>query len=252
MARKPKKQQFVPVHRPVATDPKTTLHDRQSPTMWWLLPATGVTLILISGVIQGIQTNRWTESTEVLEAAARLANVPQTIGKWESTELTIPDEQLKQAGAAGYVARVYKNRTTRQEVHVMLLCGNHGPISLHPPTVCFTSAGWVIKDNKRTEVTKAESDTVLGEFQEAVFHHESPTQTVKMKTLWAWNSDGRWRAPDNPRFAFGGSPYLYKIYLSTVLPRSEKRPAANQRDAAENSCIDFAQEFLPLLQKIRI
>lgn len=222
---------------------------RREPTKVWLAPASAVILILIGGVIFGLQTNRWTFAEDVQQAAALLEDVPKTLGDWESKDITIPERQLKIAGAVGYVYREYRNRTDGRRVYVMLLCGSHGPISLHPPTVCFTGAGWKPKGMKRSTVKTRQGDE-LGRFQVGTFLRVRPTAAQQMITYWAWNANGQWDCPERPRFAYAGSPHLYKLYVSTIASVSN----ADDKLAEQQSevCADFMRRLLPALKKVGI
>lgn len=212
----------------------------------WLRPALAVALILVSGVIYGLQTNRWSASEDVQKAAAKLKDVPATLGDWESTDSEIPERQLKIAGAAGYVSRVYRNRIDGRQVHVMMLCGPHGPISLHPPTVCFTGAGWKTQNLKKQAVEYG-TEKSSGQFQVGRFQRQSSSGKTQMTTFWAWNSDGAWQCPDRPRFAFAGVPHLYKLYVSVIGPATEEADTKQTETS-----VAFLRLLLPALQKAGI
>lgn len=232
---------MIPVDRRVEQQPA-----RPAGRSTWAPYAVCIALVVVSGVVYGLQTDRWTADTRLQDAAARLKQVPRTIGLWESREVEIPEQQLQIAGAVGHVARVYR-RPDGTQVQVMLLCGDHGPISLHPPTVCFTSSGWALKGELQRQDAKSETGERLGRFQVGEFRKRTPTGNQRMRTWWAWNADGRWDAPDNPRMTYAGSGHLYKLYVTTLLP-GEPAGEAKTAKAESDACQRFLREFLPALK----
>lgn len=214
----------------------------------WLAPATAVILVLAGGVAYGILTHRWTRNDDVAEAAAKLPQLPKTIGDWTSEDHKIEQRILDQAGAAGYLSRTY--HLGGHQVSVMILCGSPGPISLHPPTVCFTSAGWELNNQRRTTVSVEKNE--LGTFQAGNFQKPTTTGPLEMTTYWAWNHDGKWQAPDRPRYAFADAPHLYKIYVSVIHPRRSTEAEEVKNDAGKDTVEDFLKELIPALRKIGI
>lgn len=215
----------------------------------WLAPASATVLILTSGVIYGLQTNRWSTAPDIQAAAGLLDDVPAKIGDWEGRDIPISERQLKIAGADGYVYREYLNRINGRKVHLMLLCGAPGPISLHPPQVCFASAGWdpqVVKTGK----VQSQQGNDLGQFQIGTFTRKGTTVSQQMLTYWAWNASREWECPERPRFKFAGSPHLFKIYVSTSSPVSNVDNELDKQQA--EACEDFMRLLLPALKKAGI
>jgi hypothetical protein len=210
-----------------------------------------VTLVLLvsAGVVHGVWTNRWGLPPDIEAAAARLQEVPATIGEWTSTEVPIDERQLILAEAVGHLSRRYSRPvgTATEVVNVMVLCGPTGPMSVHPPTVCFTSAGLEqTYPERRMEVLpkdKSQPDT----FFETVFVRSAAASPLTMQTLWSWSPGDRWHAAGNPRFAFARAPFLYKLYVTreTVNRAAEQTPSAEPSDPS----IKFLEVFLPELNK---
>ena len=210
-----------------------------------------VTLVLLvsAGVVHGVWTNRWGLPPDIEAAAARLQDVPATIGEWTSTEVPIDERQLILAEAVGHLSRRYvrpAGNNTTETVHVMVLCGPTGPMSVHPPTVCFTSAGLVqTYPERRAQVLpkdKSQPDT----FFETVFVRSAAASPLTMQTLWSWSPGDRWHAAGNPRIAFARAPFLYKIYVTReIVNRAAEESSSDEPDPS----IKFLEVFLPELNK---
>ncbi|HEX6984498.1 MAG TPA: hypothetical protein VF170_03940 [Planctomycetaceae bacterium] len=205
-----------------------------------LIPVVGLGLLAASGVLHGVQTGRWRDPEVLSRAAKRLDRMPHEFGDWVAQRQSISGQQLKAAEAAGGIAASYRSRNAESPgtVQVMLLCGPAGPIALHPPTVCFQGTGYrQCSDVKRVDVKDA-SGRDAGTFFATEFERTADGIPERIRTWWAWTADGRWAAPENPRFLFAGEPVLFKLYLTEqVDPGSD-----------DSAIPKFAGEFLPRLR----
>lgn len=203
----------------------------------WLIIA--FALIIGGGVVQGIQSERWGTSKSVIEAAERLQAIPTTFSDWQSEEVEMSERELEIAEAVGNFSRRYKNEATGESVSVMILCGKPGPISVHPPTVCFIGAGWgLVGTPEQTGFSFSDAT-----FWQGKFTRRTQGRQVNMNTIWAWNSDGRWLARENPRIETAGNPFLYKMYISTV----DLQLNDGTRSETTQS---FCEEFLPIVDQV--
>src|SRR6266567_3229759 len=101
-----------------------------------LLSAAGV--VLLSGVVHGLWTQRWYHSGEVAAAAARLDDIPERVGPWTAVAGDpIPERELKAAGAEGCWQRTFTSGVTGHKVTVVLLVGRTGKMSVHRPENCY-------------------------------------------------------------------------------------------------------------------
>lgn len=206
--------------------------------------AIGLCLVLATGVVHGLQTGRW-RMDDRLEAAAKrldIDNIPQRFGDWSSSEGEISARELAGAGAVGHLSRTYTNRANGQMVSVMILCGRHGPISVHPPTVCFTGSGWTANESPRQHDVQDNRPGTTDRFWTVDFVKMKLGVTQRLRTYWAWSDGSRWEAPEHPRLRYAGEPFLYKLYL-TVLHADD----SNEHDAAAKTIEDFMEDFLPIL-----
>ncbi|MGC1273672.1 MAG: hypothetical protein WBC44_08205 [Planctomycetaceae bacterium] len=203
-----------------------------------LIPLTGVILMVASGILHGVQTGRWRDPEILSRAAERLEDVPRRFGSWNSHPLELSERQLEVAEAAGGVAARYETfdaRTGSRAVEVMFLCGPFGPIAVHPPTVCFQGVGYrQLGEEKRVEVEDAAGKS-LGTFWSTDFERTVDGVPQRIRTWWGWSDGGEWTAPQNPRFAFAGTPVLYKVYFTEDVSSTE----------TPSVIPSFAQQFLP-------
>jgi hypothetical protein len=207
-----------------------------------LLPALiALAILLTAGVVDGVYTGRWARSETIEEAAARLQTMPLVVGDWEATENPLDEATVARAGFAGYLSRRYKNRQTGQEVSVLLACGRPGPISVHPPEVCFGGTGYRIQGEKKTEAVACGPGPTQARFFTAQFAKASAAVPDRLRLYWSYTAAGEWEAASAPRLTFGWQPVLYKLYVGQRLA-----PTGNEPDTA---CVGFIKEFVPQVQQ---
>lgn len=219
--------------------PRITLEKQSFPYMARTSPLlAALPLVILYGLWEGQWTNRWNQSDELERAAARLKNVPMTIGDWQGKDSELDLEALEVAEVAGYVVRTYINRTTGQSVQVLLICGPPGPTAVHTPDVCYRGAGF---DMKGQQARHQETIDTLGapvELWTAEFRKSHSPFPEQLRIYWAWSTSGEWEAPTYPRWHFAGDAALYKFYLI--------RPLLHGEGAAKDEvCTEFLKEFLP-------
>jgi|YNPMSStandDraft_1061717.scaffolds.fasta_scaffold00682_9 hypothetical protein len=207
----------------------------------WVLPiAVGAVLILLTSIVQGVLTDRWSSSSsEQLEAfAAALQKVPIRIGDWEVQEVTEMDPREREAaGAVGDLSRTYRNPHTQEVVSVYMICGPSRAVAVHTPDACYVSSGFRIED--KIQPYEIPFGNTKGEFRTATFLKEDPTGSQLLRVFWAWNATGQWEAPEWPRMKYGGRTPLNKVYF---IARS-----APGEPVADSPALAFAKEFLPVV-----
>jgi hypothetical protein len=90
-----------------------------------------------SGTAHRLWTGAWAVSGEPAASAARLADVPRTVGDWDGEAVEVDARQLAQAEAAGHLSRRY--------VHP--LCGIHArppPRTRQGPLPCPVTASVIV------------------------------------------------------------------------------------------------------------
>ncbi len=199
--------------------------------------------VLVPGIGHGLWIGRWTNSAEPKASADKLAQIPTSISDWEGEELPVDAKQLERVKLAGHLSRRYTHRVSGQQVSIFIACDRPGPVSVHAPDVCYTSAGFrILGDETRTAVEVA-SAGITGEFFVANFGKPSASNPEFLRIYWAWNGHGEWRAPALPRLTFGGCAALYKLYVIGSYASN------SQAKEAEETCTRFMQALLPELNK---
>ncbi len=200
-----------------------------------------VVLMLGSGYVQGLWSERWGTFPELAIFSEQLAAVPKEIGEWKGTDAEATDEKiLKIAGATGELVRTYTNGNGDQ-VLISIICGRLRDITYHTPDRCYPAAGFDMQNEPMREVVTL-PDGSEAVFFAANFTKSEPTGTHTERGFWSWTGDGQWTAPDNTKFAFASQQRaLYKLYVFAVLPREEKPAGAREYYK------DFMQVFLPAL-----
>ena len=204
----------------------------------------GLGLVIGSACVHGVMTDRWGPPPDLSAAAAKLDQLPTAVGDWQSQPIEMSETQRQIAEVAGHFSRAYRNPKTQTEIHVFVLCGPHGPMAVHPPTICFPGAG--LRQAAPEKKHTVDAGKWKGEFWRTTFNRRSPDGVRwEWDTYWAWSTDGTCVASDNPRLQYAGSPHLYKIYVTHV------RRTAEGSDAQEDSrtaCDEFLKRFLPAFQ----
>jgi hypothetical protein len=184
------------------------------------------------GIAEGLCTNRLVSNETLTEASGRLAGVPLTLGEWEGQPTEFDPRQAAQAEVSGSLSRRYVHRPTGAVVSVLLVWGRSGPISVHPPDVCYTSVGFQLT------APAARHAVEPGEFWVGKFLKSNAATPERLRIYWAWSAAGDWTAPDNPRMTFAGAPVLYKLYVI--------RPVISLDEPLETDpAADFLRAFLP-------
>ncbi len=198
-----------------------------------LLAASGADAVLNRGL---------NDPAAVKTAAARLSRIPEQIGLWTSTPEEIDEREKRLAGIGGSLRRTYRHAENGYVVSMTVLCGAAGPMSVHPPTACFEGVGYELSSGP-TVVTFKDADA--GDVSDsavnrAAFRLPDATSSDIVRVFWGWSDNGIWKAPENPRLAFRGQPYLFKLY---VVDRSlNKADDVKQAEA-------FLEQALPVIRR---
>jgi Protein of unknown function (DUF3485) len=205
-----------------------------------ILTVSAALLLVASGAVHGIWTERWTSDPEDLRIAAeRLLEVPASLGKWDGKNVDMPADP--KSGLAGVVARRFVHRENGKVITVYLACGRPGPTCIHTPDACYQAAGYNEAESPRRKSVPGDGKTP-SEFWSARYVRTQADGQANLRLFWSWHTAEGWKVADNPRIAFAGESVLHKLYVI--------REMANPNDPAEAEvCAEFMRELLPVLEQ---
>ncbi|MGO9112642.1 MAG: exosortase-associated EpsI family protein [Thermoguttaceae bacterium] len=215
--------------------------------VWFVLSlAVVMALTLASGVIEGRIRNRWGPSETMLAAAEKLEKVPRQFGgpqndRWQlQSSETMDQDTVEMLECTGYILRTYGNPRTGEMVSTFVVVGPAGPIAVHTPEICFPSQNYKSRDT-RQQVAIPDDQGQEDRFWALSFKSKNIQEDL-IRVYYAWSTGNRWSAADDARFAFVGSPYLYKIQLSSTLP-------AGADPKTDDTCKKFLKDFVPVVRQ---
>src|SRR2546422_188923 len=148
---------------------------------------TAFALVITSGVVHGLWTDRWRPSTALEDALARVDQVPLKLGGWHGQAQETDAQAFERAGAQRYWSRQYT--WSDKKVSVILMCGRAGRMAVHTPEVCYRGAGYeVLAAPLHYPVTFG---TNQAQFWTARFGKGLATD---LQLYWAWNDGHGWAA----------------------------------------------------------
>jgi len=195
-----------------------------------------VAMTVMSGMVQGELRNRWGRSEDMLALAAKLDEMPKTLGNWKmksADKLSLSVMDMLQC--TGYVARCYAHAKTGETVNVMVILGPAGPTAVHTPEICFSSRDYQQTEDRQVVVLKDATDNAH-RFWSLAFKANYPRDNT-LRVMYAWTDGSFWQAPEDARFAFAGKPYLYKIQIQTDSPSIGS-------SFASNACSRFLDDLI--------
>lgn len=197
-------------------------------------------------VVEGIMSERWGDNRLGAYCVTLLDDFPKEIGTWTGIDSEVDAMTQEVAGARGYVSRSYRDSESNKAVGVWLIVGHSRDTADHVPTTCYTGNGFRY-GNSKAKYTLTLKDGSQVHFFTALFEKDGPLGVLKERVYWTWfkpNANSgepvEWIAPDNLRLEVGAAPALYKLYLTTG-------GAAAEADLDKSDCLDFAQDFFPVV-----
>ena len=202
-----------------------------------------IPIVIFSGIVHGLQTNRWSKPPDIRAAVARLDRVAKTIGDWEGQPQPLDPRDLDKAGIEGALSRRYRNRKNGSTVSVLLVCGRPGPIAVHTPEVCYSGAGFEQLAASVKHSVPRDDTSRPSRFWVANFQRRGPAFSDYLRIFWSWSGSGSWNASESPRRDYASLPLLYKLYLV----REVSAPAEPLADDPGNA---FCQQLLPEIDRV--
>ncbi len=198
--------------------------------------AVGITLT--AAILHGRWTNRWGVPNEMPVAADVVKTLPHDFGPWhlkETKELEPAVRGILQC--ENYSQGYYVNHETGEQVMLTLLLGPPGPMSVHTPEICYSSADYTpLADRQRVNIQPGIAEDAAWMVQ---FHSGHELQGGITRVYYAWNDGSHWSALDEPRITFGGRPFLFKVQILTQLPEAGAT-------VVEDSARTMLRDFIPI------
>jgi hypothetical protein len=202
-----------------------------------IISACGV--LIASGVVHGVWTDRWSDQGDLVTTADRLEHLPATIGDWHGTAVEM--EKDPNSTLAGMIARRYVHAKTGKAVTILLACGRPGPVCIHTPEVCYAGSGFEVEKPKRF-VLPSTTAQAPPEFWTARFVRERTGGRTHLRIFWSWHGSEEWKIADNPRLSFAGEKVLHKLYVIREMVQPDE-------PLEGDACVEFMQDLLPTLQR---
>ena len=203
-----------------------------------LIIASACVVLIGSGVVHGLWTDRWSEQADLADAAERLEQLPNTIGVWHGSAVEV--EKDASSGLAGMVARRYIHADSGKSVTILLACGRSGAVCTHTPEVCYAGSGYEVEKPKRFALPSQAAQ--VPEFWTARFVKEREAGKSHLRIFWSWYSAESWQIAEHPRVRFAGEKLLFKLYLIRELAQMDE-------PLEGDPCVEFMQELLPALSR---
>jgi hypothetical protein len=204
--------------------------------------ASAILIVIGTGIIHGLQIDRWSRPSDLSAEAARLDRVALKIGDWEGRKSPIDAREFAGASVDGFLVRNYKNRRHGAGVSVVLVCGRPGPIAVHTPDICYPAAGFEQIGATVPFSVEPEHGARAAELWVANFRKQGPVLSQQLRIYWSWSATGSWKAATSPRLQFGSVSALYKLYVIREVPGPDE-------PLRDDPCAEFLGKLLPELSK---
>ncbi len=195
-------------------------------------------LVAAGAVVHGATTHRWAAFAPPPSRADQFHAYVLQLGDYQCED--IPNEIPLKEKSTGTTKR-YTSPSRNLVVVTSLISGPPGAVSTHTPDVCYPSSGYrTVREPVREAIDLPGGGTAS--YYVAEFEKKTATRVERQRVRWAWSSDGRWDAPDRPRFAYLRAAELYKLYVVTpVVDGDDGRPAEDPPAVKQFVAAAFAQ-----------
>lgn len=204
-----------------------------------LIIASACAVLILSGVVHGVWTDRWSEQRDLAESAQRLDQLPMIVGAWHGSPVEMDKDP--NTGLAGMIARRYVNANNGKVVTLFLACGRAGAVCTHTPEVCYAGSGFEVEKPTRF-VLPSTTAQAPPEFWTARFVRERASGKTHLRIFWSWHGSESWKVAENPRLSFAGERVLHKMYLI-------REQITADEPMEGDACVEFMQDLLPALKQ---
>ena len=207
----------------------------------------GVIVILVVTVAvtinAGSLSGRWRTFAGLDEARTALKALPMQIGDWlaekegelDTTSITMLRIQ------DSYVCRTYRNTITQAVVHLTIMVGPTGIITVHTPEICFGGKDYD-KDGTRTRIrinVQREEDEIDDFFWRTNFTGRSLDTNNRISFYYAVSPGDTWNAVEVPRATYQTYRFVYKLQAE----------ALTGTDGSGDTVKNFLEDCLPTIHE---
>ncbi|MGL6097725.1 MAG: hypothetical protein ACRC7O_18240, partial [Fimbriiglobus sp.] len=179
---------------------------------------------VVGATVHGAVTHRWAALAPAADRTQRMHDLAVVFADYTS-EAIPTDFEVKEKSAV--TCRRCVSEAIGVGAMTSITTGPPGAVATHTPDVCYPSSGYQTVSPVRKE-TVALPGGASATYYVADFEKKSATRTDRQRVRWAWAvPGGSWDAPNRPRFAYIGSPELFKLYVVTQYPTTDgdEKPA---------------------------
>lgn len=194
--------------------------------------ATG--LLLLSGLVHGFCTDRWSSPADMVRAFEQIDDIPLCLGNWDG-------HALKTKGAPPLVHRFdrrYVNRVTGDAVEVTLLAGRPGPVTMETLEFESLSEDCAIKHRSFSFLRGRKTEFCCRDVE-----RDWTSDSSQLRLYWGWRAGSDWVAAPPSPLQCSGQRVLYKLIVTGNLPEADD-------PLPQDPCLSFLQELLPALNKV--
>ncbi|MDR3182712.1 MAG: EpsI family protein [Planctomycetaceae bacterium] len=191
----------------------------------------------------GSLTGRWGTPIAVNEARAALKLLPMTIGNWQAEK----EGELDKSSVTmlevkdSYITRSYKNTMTQTVVHITIILGPSGRVTVHTPEICFGGKDYAKEGDRVSVPINVQVDngakTIEDSFWRVDFAGKSLDTSNRISFYYGHSSGDAWIATENARWTFAKYRYAYKLQAQAYTGTSG--------DAPTDTVKEFLTDVLP-------
>ncbi len=194
----------------------------------WLAAA-----VLIAGaaLVHGAATHRWTVGIIDAERVERLHALEVRFANWLPQVIPTEMPAHEQVRAT---SRHYAPPGGHPSAVISVFSGPPGAVTTHTPDVCYAASGYRCTAGPRRHTLSLPDGRPI-QYYMADFEKRSASLTERVRVRWSWTADGRWEAPERPRWQFARrfqwAPLAVKLYIVTPLAADGTPPPPQEEEA---------------------
>ena len=195
----------------------------------------------------GTLFGRWGTFQGLVEARETLKRLPMQIGAWQAEENRELDKDAVTMLRIqdSYICRRYKHAETQAVVHVTIMVGPTGKVTVHTPEVCFGGKDYE-KEATRSSVSipvqlLESGNEIVDSFWKISFIGRSLDSKNRISFYYAVSTGDIWSAVETPRSTFQTYRYVYKLQAEAY---SESGDGTDNVKKFLDDCLPVIHEHL--------